>query len=165
MANAYIDCFTYKRAVTGLETESLIGNIGRLTQAALVGDTSIHVGPSTTIALSQFDQLTIFDGSNSEVCMVGSGGANIGASVIPLLQPLQFAHAAYTVYCTDGVMGSLADELIEASNWIENITQQNLYQQTYTNETLDIPGMRASIDNRGMLVFRPRDFPASPENS
>src|SRR5215469_242067 len=164
MVTTYIDVFTYTRAVTGLETDSLVGNKGRLTQAALAGDTSIHVGPNTTVALSQFDNLTIFDGLNSEVCMVGSGGAAQGSSTIPLLAGLQFAHAQYISYCTDGTMGSLADELCEASNWIDNICQQSLYQQSYTNETLDIPGMRASIDNRGMLVFRPRHFPVSAES-
>lgn len=164
MSTTYIDCFTYLRAVTGLETDSLIGNKGRLSSAALVNDTTLHVVPNTTVALSQFDQITIFDGLNTEVSMVGSGGASIGASSIPLLTGLQYAHAQYTTYCTDGTMGSLADELIEASQWIENITQQSLYQQSYTGETLDIPSMRASIDNRGMLVFRPRHFPLSTDD-
>lgn len=164
MSTAYIDCFQYIRAVTGLETSSLVGNMGRLSQATLVNDTTLHVVPSTTVALVQFDQITIFDGLNTETVMVGSGGASIGASSIPLLTGLQYAHAQYTTYCTDGTMGSLAEELIEGSNWIENITQQSLYQQSYTSETLDIPSMRASIDNRGMLVFRPRHFPVSADD-
>src|SRR4051794_18579619 len=104
MPTTYIDVFQYIRAVTGLETESLIGNKGRLSSAALVNDTTLHVTPATTVALSQFDNLTIFDGLNSETVMVGSGGASIGASTIPLLTGLQYAHAQYTTYCTDGTM-------------------------------------------------------------
>ncbi len=164
MATAYIDAFTYKRAVTGLEIDSLVGNLGRLSSAVVKTGTSLPVTPNTSIALAPFDQITVFDGLNSEVCMVGSAGAAQGATSIPLLSGLQFDHAQYTTYCTDGTMGSLGDEICEASNWIENITQQSLYQQTYTGETLDIPSMRASIDNRGMLVFRPRHFPISADS-
>ena len=163
MTTAYIDVFSYLRAVTGLETDSLVGNKGRLSSAVIATGTSLPVVPNTSIALKMFDQVTVFDGLNTEVCMVGADTA-LGSTSIPLLQPLQYAHAQYTTYCTDGVMGSLADELIEASNWIENITQQSLYQQSYTGETLDIPSMRASIDNQGMLVFRPRHFPISAES-
>jgi hypothetical protein len=162
MVTAYIDAFTYKRAVTGLEIDSLLGNLGRLSSAVSKNGTSLPVTPNVSIALKQFDPVYIFDGLNSEVCMVASDTAS-GAS-IPLLTGLQFDHAQYTTYCTDGTMGSLGDELLEASNWVENITQQSLYQQTYTNETLDIPSMRASIDNRGMLVFRPRHFPISADS-
>lgn len=163
MATAYIDVFSYLRAVTGLETTSLVGNLGRLATAVAVSATTLPILPNTSVALAQFDQITIFDGLNTEVCMVGTATGQ-GSTTIPLLQPLQFAHAQYTSYCTDGVMGSLADELLESSNWIDNITQQSLYQQSYAGETLDIPGMRASIDNQGMLVFRPRHFPVSAES-
>lgn len=163
MATAYIDVFTYTRAVTGLEIDSLVGCKGRISSAVLKNGTSLPVAPNTSIALKQFDQVTVFDGLNTEVCMVGTD-TNVGATSIPLLTGLQFDHAQWTTYCTDGTMGSLADELLEASQWIENITQQSLYQQSYTSETLDIPSMRASIDNRGMLVFRPRHFPISAES-
>lgn len=158
MPNTYIDCFTYLRAITGLETASLVGNTGRLTQAANAGDTSLHVGPNTTVLLNQFDQITIFDGPNTEVAMVAST-VNTGSNSIPLLQSLQFAHALYTPFCSDGVLGSLADAIVEASNWIENICQQTQFQQTYTQETLRMGSMRGSLDNRNNLVFRPRHFP------
>lgn len=157
--NTYIDVFTYLRAVTGLETASLVGNLGRTTSAQLAGVSSLPVGPATTVPLSQFDQITIFDGPNTEVCMVGSAGAAAGATSIPLLQPTQFAHAQYTSFCTDGVLGSLADSIIEASNWIENICQQSQFQQTYTGETIRMGSMRGALDNRNNLVFRPRHFP------
>lgn len=158
MPNTYLDPFVYQRAVTGLESASLIGNLGRLTSALAAGVSSLPVGPNTTVALNMFDNITIFDGPNTEVCMVGSSTA-IGASSVPLLQPTQFAHGQYVAYCSDGVMGSLADALVEASNWIENLCQQSLFQQTYTNETLRMGSMRGSLDNRNNLVFRPRHFP------
>lgn len=156
--NIYIDAYIYRRAVTGLETASLIGNIGKTTTTTLAGATSLPVGPATTVVLNQFDQITIFDGDQSEVVEVASSVA-VGAISIPLLQPIQYAHNQYTVFCTDGIMGSLADSIVEASNWVENICQQSLFQQQYTGETLKLPSMRASINNRQNLVFRPRHFP------
>ncbi len=159
--STYIDCFQYLRATTGLETASLIGNKGRLSSAVIAGATSLPVTPNVLVALNAFDNLTIFDGQNSEQVQVGIAGAAQGSSSIPLLQPLQFAHAQYTTYCTDGTIGSLADEIVNASSWIEDQCQQSLFQQTYTNEILDIPSMAASIDNQGMLNFRPRHFPVT----
>lgn len=155
--NIYIDIYQYKRAVTGLETASLVGNIGRLTSITLAGATALAVGPATTVALSMFDQLTLFDGDSSEIVQVGTD-TPIGSTSIPLLQPTQYAHPQYIAYCSDGILGSLADALVGASDWIENITQQSLFQQTYT-ETLILPTMRGSLDNRNNLVFRPRHFP------
>lgn len=156
--NTYIDCFIYRRAVTGLESNSLLGNAGRLTSAVSAGDTNLQIGPATTVVLNQFDQVTIFDSDTSEV-VVAASTVNVGSTSIPLLEPLQFDHAQYTVFCSDGVKGSLADAIVEASNWIENICQQTLFQQQYSAETLKLPTMRASINNRGNLVFRPRHFP------
>jgi hypothetical protein len=155
--NSYIDVFTYLRAVTGLETASLVGNLGRITPAQLVGVSSLPVASNITVPLKMFDQITIFDGPNTEVCMVGADTASGGS--IPLLQPTQFAHAQYTSYCSDGVLGSLADSIIEASNWIENICQQTQFQETYTAETIRMGSMRGALDNRNNLVFRPRHFP------
>lgn len=156
--NTYIDVFTYLRAVTGMETASLVGNTGRLTSAIAAGVSSLPVGPATTVALNQFDNITIFDGPNTEVCMVGSN-TSIGAASIPLQQPTVNAHGQYIAYCSDGVLGSLADSIGEASNWIENICQQTLFQQTYTGETIRMGSMRGALDNRNNLVFRPRHFP------
>src|SRR5260370_41993404 len=101
----YIDCFQFMRATTGLEIASLLGNTGRLSSAVIAGATSLPVAPNTTVPRSQLDNLTIFDGPNSEQVMVG---ANIAANQpsIPLLQPLTFAHAQYVTYCTDGPSGT-----------------------------------------------------------
>lgn len=161
VVSTYIDIFAFLRATTGLETASLIGNKGRLSSAVIAGATSLPVIPAITVSLNQFDQVTIFDGQNSEVVQVGAGMSS--ASTIPLLQPLSKGHAQYTTFCTDGASGSLADEIVNASAWIENICQQSLFQQTYTDETLDIPSMNASIDNQGTLVFAPRHFPVTAE--
>lgn len=160
--NIYIDAYIYRRAVTGLETASLIGNIGKTTIATLAGAMTWPVGPATTVTLSMFDQITIFDGDTSEVAQAATSVA-VGASTIPLLQPLQYAHGQYTTFCTDGVLGSLADSIVEASNWVENLCQQSLFQQSYSGETLKLPSMRASINNRQKLVFRPRHFPVLTE--
>lgn len=158
MSTTYIDPFVYQRAVTGLESASLIGNIGRITSVLAAGVSSLPIGPNTIVPLNMFDQITIFDGPNTEVCMVGAN-TSVGSNSIPLLQPTQFAHGQYVAYCSDGVLGSLADAIVEASNWIENICQQSQFQQTYTQETLRMGSMRGALDNRNNLVFRPRHFP------
>jgi hypothetical protein len=59
-------------------------------------------------------------------------------------------------------MGSLADQIVNASAEMENYLLQSLFQTTYT-ETLRMPSPRASIDNQGMLVFRPRHFPIATD--
>lgn len=161
ICSTYIDIFAFLRATTGLETASLTGNKGRLSSAVVAGAISLPIIPQLTVSLNMFDQITIFDGGNSEVCQVGAD-TPAGTS-IPLLQPLQSNHAQYTTFCTDGVLGSLADMIVNASGWIEYVCQQSLFPQTYTNETLDIPSLSASIDNQGMLNFAPRHFPVTAE--
>jgi hypothetical protein len=59
-------------------------------------------------------------------------------------------------------MGSLADQMVNASAEMENYLLQSLFQATYT-ETLRMPSPRAAIDNQGMLVFRPRHFPVTTD--
>lgn len=161
IVSTYIDIFAFLRATTGLETASLVGSKGRLSGAVVAGAMSLPIVPSLLQPLSMFDQITIFDSGNSEVVQVGADTSS-GPS-IPLLQPLQSNHAQYTAYCSDGVLGSLADAIVNASGWIEYVCQQSLFQQTYTNETLDIPSMSASLDNQGMLNFAPRHFPVLTE--
>ncbi len=163
MAVAYIDHVAYQRSPSGLETASLLGNSARLSTLHVAGATTLSVTPATTVALSQFDQITIFDGPNTEVVLVSASTAS-GQTHIPLVAGTQFQHAANTPLCSDGVLGSLADQIINASAWLENICQQSLFQATYTNETLRMPSMRASIDQQGMLNFRPRHFPITAEN-
>lgn len=162
--SSYISHFDYIRSPSGLETASLLGNSLRLSSAAIAGATSLSVTPNTTVALAVNDRLTIFDGASSEVVFV-AGTTNTGSSGITIQSPgLQYAHAQYTPLCSDGVLGSLADQIINASTWLETICQQSLLQATYTNETLRMPSMRASIDAQGQLNFRPRHFPITAEN-
>jgi hypothetical protein len=168
MPNAYLDQFDFTRAPHGLEYLSLLGNSARFTSAQTAGATSLTVptsgAQSITVQLNQFDRVTILDGSNTEVVQVGAAGAAVGASSIPLLAgtSLQFTHAIGVAWCSDGTSGSLADQIVNASAWIENtICNQPLLQTTWTNEQLFLPSMRASINNEGILHFRPRHWPVS----
>lgn len=157
----YTDPFAYIRAATGLETTSLVGNLTRLSTNIAVGVTSLPVVPATTVDLKVHDQITLFDEDMSEVVLVTAATA-AGASTIPVTATVN-AHDALDILCSDGVLGSLSDAIARASNWIENICQQSLYLQSYTNETLCIPSMQAAFDNNNMLVFRPRHFPVLAE--
>src|SRR5262249_43925153 len=98
--STYIDIFAYLRATTGLETASLLGNRGRLSSAVVPGASTLPVTPTLLSPLNKFDQITIFDGLNSEVVQCGADTPS-GAS-IQLLTPLEKGHAQYTTYCTDG---------------------------------------------------------------
>lgn len=126
--------------------------------ACLLGATSLIV-PALTVALNQYDMLYIFDGPNSESLQVGSGGAIIGATSIPLQALTSYAHTGGTPYCTDGADGSLGKQILTASRWIEDICYQSLWGSTYVNEILTMPTMRAAITRQGNLHFRPRHFP------
>jgi hypothetical protein len=160
MPNIYIDHFTYQRSPSGLESASLLGNSMRLSLAGVVGANSLTVTPPTTVTLNQDDRITIFDGPNSEIVTVGAAGAVVGATSIPC-SPLQFAHATRTPCCSDGILGSLADQIIDASAELEAIAYQSLFQATYTNEVLQLPSMDASITNRNILAFRPKHIPVT----
>jgi hypothetical protein len=164
--NTYIDAFDFTRSTHGLEIQSLIGNQARLTTAQTVGSASLTGIPvsglnSITVALNMFDRLTLFDGSSTEVVQVGSAGAAIGATSIPLLTgtTLQFNHALGVAWLSDGFAGSLADQIVNASSWIEQTCYQALLQTTYTNEQVQMPSSRAAIGNDGALTFRPRHWP------
>lgn len=165
--NTYIDVLDFLRGTHGLETASLIGNVARFTTAQTAGATSLTVpaaGPnSITVPLALFDHVTIFDGANTEVVQVGAAGAAIGATSIPLLAgtSLQFNHAIGVSWCSDGIAGSLADQIVSASSWIETQCNQPLLSATWTNELLYMPSMRASIDNQNALHFRPRHWPVT----
>lgn len=164
MPNTYISHYDYLRSPSGLESASLLGNSMRLSLAGVVGANSITVTPPTTVTLNQDDRITIFDGPNSEVVTVGAAGATVGATSIPV-SPLQFAHATRTPCCSDGIMGSLADQITDASAELEAITYQTLFQTTYTNEVLQLPSMDASITNRSILAFRPKHIPVTAISS
>jgi hypothetical protein len=125
----------------------------RLLSAVPAGATSLPITPNTTVNLAQFDKITVYDGLNSEQVHVAST-TNSGASSIPILAPLgasytglQFAHVQYTPCSSKGIMGDLGTEILKAGGWLENITRQSLWSTTQT-ETINMPSMRASIDNR-----------------
>lgn len=161
MTNCYIDFYQYRRSPSGLESDSLLGNAMRLSALTSAGATSLPVTPATTQDLHQYDQVTIFDGPNSEVVQVNID-SNMPIASIPLVAGTQFQHAAGTPCCSDGPLGSLADQIVDASAWLEaDFTYQPLFQATYTNEVLPLPTMRASITNKNALLFRPMHFPVT----
>lgn len=155
--NTYLSWFDWQRTTTGLEWGSLVGNIGRISGATSAGATSLPVTPALTVAISQYDIITIFDGSNSET-VAATASATVNATSISV-SATTYAHAVGTPYCTDGILGSLADQIIKASQELETICRQSLFLNTYTNEMLALPTMRAAIDNQFALHFRPRHWP------
>lgn len=154
--NTYLSWFDWSRTTTGLEWQSLIGCSGRI-NAATVGATILTVTPPLAVSLRQYDLLTIYDGSSSENVTV-QAVAGAGTTTITI-SATQYAHVAGTPYSTDGVLGSLADQIIKASQELETICRQSLFLSTYTNEMLALPTMRAAIDNQFALHFRPRHWP------
>ena len=166
MPNLYIDHFQYQRSPSGLESASLLGNSMRFTSLTAAAATTIPNTPNLTVQLNQYDQVTIFDGPNSEVVIVAAT-ATVGASSFTIQAPgLQFQHAAGVPMCSNGVLGSLADQIVSACDWLESdFTYQSLFQNTYTSEILPMPSMRASIDNQNALVLRPTHFPITAINS
>jgi hypothetical protein len=152
----YTDPFQYRRAPTGLESDTLLGNLTRLSGSIALGATSLPVSPATTIYLAVDDQITIFDGANSEVVTVTT--ATVTGSSTILVSATLAAHASKVVICSNGTLGSLADMIVDASAWLENICQQPRWQATFT-EQLRAPSMRAAVDVNGAIVIRPRRFP------
>lgn len=156
MPNAYITPYDYLRASTGQETDSLIGNLTRLASGVAVGATALPLATATTVALSINDQLTLFDGTSSEVVTV-TAIAPIGASSVQV-SATQYAHATGVVVCSDGIAGSLSDRILTASDMVEDITYQQLLLDTHT-DTLALRTMSASISNIGALLVRTLNFP------
>jgi len=154
--NTYITCFDYLRAPSGQETASLLGNIGHLSSSVSTGATSLPTA-TLTVALNVYDQVYIFDGTNSEVAIV-SFVASIGATRISV-QPLQFSHNAGVPYCSDGANGSLASAILQASQRVETFCQQALLQTTYASEQSPLRTLSANITSDGYLHFRTRHFP------
>ena len=164
MTNTYISHFEYQRSPSGLEYSSLLGNSMRLSAGALLGATTLAITPAITVDLHQYDRITIFDGPNSEVVTV-SADTNQPATSIPLQAGTIFAHGATTPLCSDGILGSLADQIMDASAELEAIAFTPLFQATYTGEVLTVPSMDATIDNQRMLLFRPKHIPVTAISS
>lgn len=157
MSNTYISCFDYVRAATGQETASLVGNVMRLSGTHTAGALSLTVTPATTVDLSQYDRITIFDGSSTEVVIV-SADTPMPATALSIQTALAFNHADGTACCSDGPSGSLADEIVSASDMLEDACLQPLLQHTNT-DVLSLQTMRAAVDNAGVLTLRPMQFP------
>jgi hypothetical protein len=156
MTSSYITVQEYIRGNTGQETTSLVGNVLRLSSAVSIGATIMPVSPVTTVAVAVDDRVVIFDGSSTEEVKV-TMAASIGASAITV-SAVAFAHAKYTSLCTDGVRGSLADDILTASDMVEDECIQSLLLSSHT-DTLSLQTMQASISNDGVLTLRPQYFP------
>ncbi len=161
--SAYISPYDYLRSPTGLESATLLGNLTRLATTLAAGAVTLPLATPLTVALNQYDPITFFDANNSEVVLVGFGGAAVGASSVPV-SATTVAHAIGTPLASPGVLGSLPDEILKASSWLENITKQSLWSTTQT-ETLRIPTLRASFDNQNILTFRTKQYPITAINS
>ncbi len=162
MSNAYLTPYDYRRAATGQETDSLVGNLTRLSAGVSVGATALPLTDTTVVALNVYDDLTIFDGTSTEVVQVAAI-APVGSSSVTV-STTQFAHAKGTVVCSDGAFGSLSDKILTASDMIEDITYQQLLLSSHT-DTLPLQTMRASISNVGALLVRTLNFPIQSVSS
>ncbi len=156
MPNTYITPHEYKRATTGQEITSLLGNLLRLSSAVGAAGTTLPVTPNTTVNLAVNDPIWIFDGVSSEMVTVTATTAS-GASSIPVTA-LSYAHSTGVALCSDGATGSLGQAIESASIEVENICRQPLLQTTYPEE-LQLRTMAASINSDGALAIRPRRFP------
>lgn len=156
--NTYLSVHDYLRATHGQETASILGNLMRVSSGGVAqGAPSLPVTPNTTVNLNIYDQIYIFDGSNSEIVTV-TATTNAGASAIPV-SALAYSHAAGISCCSDGVYGSLGQTIIDGSAEVERICEQPLLQQTNINETLPLLTTRAMVTNKSQLLIRPRQFP------
>lgn len=156
--NTYISIYDYLRAGTGQDTATVLGNVSRIASPGIsAGATSISLTTPTTVALNAFDPITIFDGANSEQVTV-STTTGAGASSLPV-SATQYAHVAGTPLCSDGVQGSLAEMIVNASAQLETYCRQPLLQATYSNEELPLRTMRAAVTRDYRMLLRPKRFP------
>lgn len=128
----------------------------RLSAPSLVGDTHLIISPNTTVALSQWDSVYVFDGPNTEKLTVTANTAS-GASSIPT-SAVQYAHNAGVVVASDGVGGSLAQEIVDVSDILETICRQSRFQATYT-DILVLSTEQAAITQDLQLIMKPYSSP------
>ncbi len=158
--NTYTDPYQYLRAASGHDTSTVIANLTRIASPGVTaGAASIPLTVPTSTVLNAFDQVTIFDGSSSEVVTV-TNTTNQGATALTV-SATQFAHAAGTPICSDGSQGSLAAMIANASSMIEAYCRQSLFATTHTNEVLPLKSMRATISNDYQLIVRPKAIPVT----
>lgn len=161
--NTYTDPYAYLRAATGHDTSTVIANLTRIASNASQGATTIALQAATTTSLSQYDQVYIFDGNNSEIVTMTPTTTATGATSLTV-SATQYAHAAGTPICTDGtggLTGSLAAMIFTASSQIEEYCRQPLLTASYSNETLPLRSMRAAVSRDYTLMLRPRRFPVT----
>lgn len=158
MPSTYVDCFQYQQQPTGFSVATYVGNQFRFSVQQSIGTTLSAPSSAIQTAMSPYSFLYIFDELNSEIVQVATETA-IGSTSITLLSPTQYTHNAGVAVCSDGPSGSLGQQIFTASQWLEDICHQSLWESTYSNEILTLPTMRAAYDNQWNLHFRPRHFP------
>jgi hypothetical protein len=162
--NLYTDPYQYLRAASGHDTSTVIANLTRIASpGTAIGATSIPLIAPTDAVLNAFDQVTIFDGSSSEIVTV-TNTTNQGATSLTV-SALQFAHVAGTPIASDGAQGSLPAMIVNASSEIEAYCRQPLLSSTNTNETLPLRSMRAAVTNDYRLILRPKRIPVTAVSS
>lgn len=154
--NLYLTALEYIQDPSGQETASLVSNLTRVSSNMSVGATALPLVAATTANLNLYDNITIFDGSSSEVVTVAAA-ASAGATSVTI-SATAYVHNAGTVVCSDGGSGSLANSIRVASQRVETFCQQALLTTTYT-ETLPLRTLNASVTSDGYLHFRTRHFP------
>lgn len=162
MVSAYITPLDVQRFRSGLSTSDLIGNSTRLFAPALVGDTHLIISPATTVQLNQYDSVWVFDGPNTERVTVTTTTA-IGQTSIPT-SALQYAHSTGVVVVSDGTGGSLAQEVIDASDVLETICRQSRFQATFT-DMLVLSTEQAAITQDLQLIMKPYNSPIQSVSS
>lgn len=163
MTNTYTDPYAYLRAASGHDTSTVIANLTRIASNVSSGATSIPLTVATSTVLNAYDQVTIFDGSSSELVTI-TATTNQGATSLTV-SALQYAHVAGTPICSDGSQGSLAAMIVTASSEIEAYCRQPLLATTNTNETLPLRSMRAAVTNNYQLILRPKRIPVTAVTS
>jgi hypothetical protein len=165
VVNTYLDFYQYQKQPTGLVLGGYLGNQFRFTSTQAAGTSTLTVPASAiTVPLNYYDDLYIFDGPSSEVVRVASETA-ITSTSIPLVSATQYQHQPGVPVCSDGPQGSLGAQIFMAAKWLEDIIYQPLWSTSYTGEMLTLPTMRAALDNKHNLHFRPRHFPITAFSS
>jgi hypothetical protein len=163
MSTTYIDPYAYLRAAPGLDTATVVANLTRLASPIMALATSITLSAPLASQLNVYDQVYIFDGSQSEIVTV-TAQANALSSTITV-SATQYAHAAGIPLCSDGIKGSLASMIINASADLEAYCRQPLLAASYSNEMLPLRSMRAAVTRDYTLMLRPKRFPVTAISS
>jgi hypothetical protein len=158
MLSAYIDIPTFQQRAYGITLSPYIGCNTSLASDVDIGATSI--GIMSNMGYQDGKPIYILDGPNTEIVPTRT----YADSILTLVVSTAYAHLVGTSVSTDGLQGSLAVAIIDASSWLENYCCQgtpqdrSLWSKSRT-EILSLSMGRAYIDNRGTLFLSPHTWP------